>query len=174
MAQTLLQIPTELKPPTGASAPVRPASAPSSCEHLAGSGGAVMGTSHRQKPVKELVGRVRAGLRELFALPDGYEVAARQRRHDGLLGRGHLRPDPRARSASQLRRVLLEVRRLHPGGSVPRRPDRRRAPTPGDAPDAARADPDAPMSSRWAHNETSTGVMVPVVRPAGIATMRSC
>src|SRR6185437_14472608 len=42
---------------------------------LAGEGSAVMGTSHRQKPVKALVGRIRAGLRELFALPDGYEVA---------------------------------------------------------------------------------------------------
>src|ERR1039458_9558472 len=42
---------------------------------LAGDGAAVMGTSHRQKPVKALVGEIRAGLRELFSLPDGYEVA---------------------------------------------------------------------------------------------------
>ncbi|HEX6229067.1 MAG TPA: phosphoserine transaminase, partial [Solirubrobacterales bacterium] len=35
----------------------------------------LMGTSHRQAPVRDLVGRVRDGLRELFALPDGYEVA---------------------------------------------------------------------------------------------------
>ena len=34
----------------------------------------VMGTSHRQKPVKEVVARVRGGLAELFSLPDGYEV----------------------------------------------------------------------------------------------------
>ena len=34
----------------------------------------VMGTSHRQAPVKAVVGRVRAGLRELFSLPDDYEV----------------------------------------------------------------------------------------------------
>jgi phosphoserine aminotransferase len=33
-----------------------------------------LGTSHRQKPVRSLVGRLRAGLAELFALPDGYEV----------------------------------------------------------------------------------------------------
>ncbi len=33
-----------------------------------------MGTSHRQKPVKTLVGRVRSGLSELFQLPEGYEV----------------------------------------------------------------------------------------------------
>ena len=42
---------------------------------LAGPGAAVMGTSHRQKPVKELVGRVRSGIGELFGLPEGYEVA---------------------------------------------------------------------------------------------------
>ncbi len=34
----------------------------------------LLGTSHRQAPVKELVGRIRAGLAELFALPEGYEV----------------------------------------------------------------------------------------------------
>ena len=34
----------------------------------------VMGTSHRQAPVKAVVGRVRAGLRELFSLPDDHEV----------------------------------------------------------------------------------------------------
>ena len=34
-----------------------------------------MGTSHRQAPVKDVVGRVRDGLAELFSLPDGYEVA---------------------------------------------------------------------------------------------------
>ena len=34
-----------------------------------------MGTSHRQAPVRDLVARVRSGLGELFALPDGYEVA---------------------------------------------------------------------------------------------------
>ncbi|MEQ1874704.1 MAG: phosphoserine transaminase [Ilumatobacteraceae bacterium] len=34
----------------------------------------LLGTSHRQVPVRQLVGRVRAGLRELFELPDGYEV----------------------------------------------------------------------------------------------------
>ena len=41
---------------------------------LAGPGAALLGTSHRQAPVKDLVGRVRRGLSDLFALPDGYEV----------------------------------------------------------------------------------------------------
>ncbi len=34
----------------------------------------MLGTSHRQAPVKSLVGRVRAGIAELFSLPEGYEV----------------------------------------------------------------------------------------------------
>ncbi|KAB8188828.1 phosphoserine transaminase [Nonomuraea phyllanthi] len=41
---------------------------------LAASGASVMGTSHRQKPVKNLVGRVRAGLADMFSLPEGYQV----------------------------------------------------------------------------------------------------
>ncbi len=43
-------------------------------DHLASAGATIMGTSHRQKPVKDLVGRVRSGLGELFRAPDGYEV----------------------------------------------------------------------------------------------------
>ena len=43
-------------------------------DYLVGAGAALMGTSHRQAPVKNLVGRVRSGLGELFRLPDGYEV----------------------------------------------------------------------------------------------------
>ena len=43
-------------------------------DHLASAGATIMGTSHRQKPVKDLVGRVRSGLGELFRVPDGYEV----------------------------------------------------------------------------------------------------
>ncbi|MGH9128749.1 MAG: phosphoserine transaminase [Acidimicrobiales bacterium] len=38
------------------------------------SAGAYLGTSHRQRPVTSMVGRLRAGLAELFNLPDGYEV----------------------------------------------------------------------------------------------------
>src|SRR5918994_4542804 len=43
-------------------------------EALAGPGAVLLGTSHRQAPVKNLVGQVRAGLSELFRLPTGYEV----------------------------------------------------------------------------------------------------
>jgi phosphoserine aminotransferase len=42
--------------------------------HLTAQGAKIIGTSHRQAPVKDLVGRVREGLGSLFRLPDGYEV----------------------------------------------------------------------------------------------------
>ena len=71
---TALQIPTELKPADGrfGSGPSR--IRPEQLENLASTGASLLGTSHRQKPVKQLVGRVRAGLRELFELPGDYEV----------------------------------------------------------------------------------------------------
>ncbi len=47
---------------------------PAQLEYLATEGAKLLGTSHRQAPVKSLVGRVRSGLGELFRLPDGYEV----------------------------------------------------------------------------------------------------
>ncbi len=47
---------------------------PEQVQALAGLATTYLGTSHRQSPVKTMVGRVRAGLRELFSLPDGYEV----------------------------------------------------------------------------------------------------
>ena len=47
---------------------------PEAVERLAAVAGSWMGTSHRQSPVKSVVGRVREGLRALFDLPDGYEV----------------------------------------------------------------------------------------------------
>ncbi|MHB1576852.1 MAG: phosphoserine transaminase [Candidatus Dormibacteria bacterium] len=43
-------------------------------ERLEGAGGRLMGTSHRQPPVRQLVQRVREGLGQLFDIPDGYEV----------------------------------------------------------------------------------------------------
>ena len=47
---------------------------PAQLEYLASEGAKLLGTSHRQAPVKDLVGRVRAGLGSLFRMPDGYEV----------------------------------------------------------------------------------------------------
>ena len=67
------KIPDDLKPVDGrfgcGPSKVRPEALHSLAERSD-----LMGTSHRQKPVKDLVGRVRSGLGELFSLPDGYEI----------------------------------------------------------------------------------------------------
>lgn len=43
-------------------------------EFLSKAGAEILGTSHRQAPVKNLVGSVREGLADLLVLPDGYEI----------------------------------------------------------------------------------------------------
>lgn len=43
-------------------------------DYLASGSRSPLGTSHRQAPVKELVGRIRSGLAQMFDLPKGYEV----------------------------------------------------------------------------------------------------
>jgi phosphoserine aminotransferase len=70
-----IRIPTDLLPTDGrfGSGPSKVRDAQVSA--LAAAGRTPLGTSHRQEPVRSLVRRVRTGLAELFALPDGYEVA---------------------------------------------------------------------------------------------------
>ena len=165
MAQisTELQIPTELKPADGrfGSGPSRVR--PAQLKHLAAAGAAVMGTSHRQKPVKDVVARIRSGLRELFTLPDGYEVA---------LGNGGTTAFWDAAACGLIRERALHLTygefsskfaACTRGAPFLAEPVVIDAP-PGDAPaPAVDASADAIC---WAHNETSTGVMVPVRRPA--------
>ena len=124
----------------------------------------VIGTSHRQRPVKDLVGRVRGGLAELFDLPDGYEVA---------LGNGGaaafwdaatawlVRERPLHLSYGEFSRKFATTTAAAPFLADPIVIEAE----PGDAPEP-RADPAADVIA-WAHNETSTGVMVPVKRPDG-------
>lgn len=160
---TALQLPDDLKPADGrfgcGPSKVRPAQ----LEHLLADGAALMGTSHRQKPVKDLVGRVRDGLSQLFSLPDGYEI---------LLSNGGTTAFWDAATAGLVRERSLHL--TYGEFSSKFAKATKRAPflgdpivveaDPGDAP-APTADPAADVIA-WAHNETSTGVMVPVQRPA--------
>ena len=161
-ATTATEIPVELRPADGrfgcGPSKVRPAA----LEKLAAQS-ALMGTSHRQKPVRELVGRVRSGLAELFSLPDGYEVA---------LGNGGTTAFWDAACAWLVRERALHLAygefsqkfaKATAGAPFLADPMLVEA-EPGDAP-APAADPAADAIA-WAHNETSTGVMVPVERPA--------
>ncbi|HUR85935.1 MAG TPA: phosphoserine transaminase [Solirubrobacteraceae bacterium] len=160
---TELEIPRPLLPSDGrfgcGPSKVRPAQ----LHRLAGASAAIMGTSHRQKPVKELVGRVRAGCSELFGAPEGYEIA---------LGNGGTTAFWDAAAFSLVRergahlvygefsRKFADVTRKAPFLLEPVVFEAQ----PGDAP-APTGDPSADIVG-WAHNETSTGVMVPVLRPA--------
>ncbi len=69
-----IQIPANLLPSDGRFGSGPSKVRPEQLEALASSGTRYMGTSHRQKPVKSLVSRVRSGVSELFSLPEGYEV----------------------------------------------------------------------------------------------------
>jgi phosphoserine aminotransferase len=169
MTQTTtdLRIPDELKPLDGrfGSGPSRVR--PEQLQYVTGPGAAVSGTSHRQKPVRQLVGRVRAGITELFSLPDGYEVVLgnggttafwdaatccliRERSLHLTYGEFSSKFASCAKAAPFLRKPI--VVEAEPGD----------APVPGDGLGSEPVDAVA-----WAHNETSTGVMVPVSRPPG-------
>ena len=158
-----MKIPEDLKPADG-----RFGCGPSKVRaeqlgYLADVGAEVMGTSHRQKPVKDVVGRVRSGLSDLFSLPDGYEVA---------LGNGGTTAFWEAATCWLVRERALCL--TYGEFSSKFAKSTAAAPfladpivvsaEPGDAP-APTADPSADVIG-WAHNETSTGVMVPVQRPA--------
>jgi phosphoserine aminotransferase len=165
MTQTThVEIPDGLKPVDGrfGSGPSRVR--PAQLEYLAGPGAAIMGTSHRQKPVKALVGRVREGISTLFTLPDGYEV---------VLGNGGTTAFWDVLTCGVVRERALHL--TYGEFSSKFATCTKAAPfladpvvvssDPGDAPEP-RADPSADVLA-WAHNETSTGVMVPVTRPEG-------
>ena len=171
-AETQLTLPEELKPSDGrfgcGPSKVRPAALAA----LAASGTAVIGTSHRQKPVKSLVGEIRAGLRDLFSLPDGYEIA---------LGNGGttcfwdaaafglIRERSAHLTFGEFSQKFATVSAGAPFLGEPAVV----AAEPGDAPDPAAAGKAAAEAGAdviaWAHNETSTGVMVPIERPAEAA-----
>ncbi len=74
MTASKIIIPASLKPADGRFGS-GPSKVPADVVHALGAtGGTLLGTSHRQPPVRALVGRIRAGLTELLSLPDGYEV----------------------------------------------------------------------------------------------------
>ena len=162
-----LRIPTDLLPADG-----RFGAGPSKIQTthldaLAATGSSLMGTSHRQAPVRSLVGRVRTGIADLFSLPDGYEV---------VLGNG---------GATAFWDVatfgLIEQRSQHLSfGEFSAKFATAAAAAPWlSDPSVIKADPGTcavPVAEEgvdvyaWAHNETSTAVMAPVVRPAGISS----
>jgi phosphoserine aminotransferase len=161
MTRTIVEIPQALRPADGRFGCGPSKVRPEALAKLA-SQNDLMGTSHRQAPVKDLVARVRSGVGELFDLPDDYEVA---------LGNGGTTAFWDAAAAWLVRERPLHLTygefsskfaKTTAGAPFLADPILIEA-EPGDAP-APVADPEADAIA-WAHNETSTGVMVPVVRP---------
>ncbi|MEZ0577967.1 phosphoserine transaminase [Nocardioides sp. MH1] len=162
--QSLVQIPAELKPADGRFGAGPSKIQTSHLDALAATGDALMGTSHRQAPVKRTVGRVREGLAELFGLPEGYEV---------VLGNG---------GATAFWDIatfgLIERKSQHLSfGEFSSKFAKAAADAPWlDAPSVIKSDPGSLPAAvaeagvdvyGWAHNETSTAVMAPIVRPEG-------
>ena len=159
-----IRIPDEIKPADGrfgcGPSKVRPAAVSA----LADVATTYLGTSHRQKTVRDQVARLRRGIAEFFSLPDGYEV---------VLGNGGttafwevatfglVRDRAQFASFGEFGAKFAKAVSSAPFLGTPtiRKAD------PGSAPElVAEAGVDVYATP---HNETSTGVAVPVRRVAG-------
>lgn len=160
-----IKIPDNLKPRDGRFGCGPSKIRPEALAGLGASGSAILGTSHRQKPVKNVVHRVREGLNALFSLPEGYEV---------ILGNGG------STAFWDIATVgLIENKSQHlvfGEFSSKFAACAKEAPFLSD-PTVIKTDPGShPTASAEAgidvyaltHNETSTGVAMPIKRPTGI------
>jgi phosphoserine aminotransferase len=157
-------IPADIKPKDGRFGCGPSKIRPEALAALSASGNVILGTSHRQKPVKNVVKRVREGLTSLFNLPEGYEV---------ILGNGgstafwDIATSGLIESRSQ-HLVFGEFSSKFAASS-------KEAPFLGE-PTIIKTEPGShPVAVAEAgidvyaltHNETSTGVSMPILRPAG-------
>ncbi|BAK37628.1 phosphoserine aminotransferase [Microlunatus phosphovorus NM-1] len=163
---TGLVIPSDLLPRDGrfGSGPAKVR--PESLTALAATGTSLLGTSHRQAPVKRLVAEVKVGLEELFTLPEGYEV---------VFGNG---------GATQFWDIavssLIRRRSAHASfgefsakfAAAAKAAPHLAAPSVVTADPGSVAVPTAVSGAdvyAWPHNETSTGAIAPVRRVPGAA-----
>jgi phosphoserine aminotransferase len=156
-------IPSNLKPVDGRFGCGPSKIRPEALAALSASGNTILGTSHRQKPVKNVVKRVREGLTSLFNLPEGYEV---------VLGNGGSTAFWDIATFG-----LIEERSQHlvfGEFSSKFAAASKEAPFLGE-PTVIKAEPGShPVSVAesgidvyaMTHNETSTGVAMPIIRPA--------
>ena len=159
-----IKIPDNLKPRDGRFGCGPSKIRPEALAALGASGSSILGTSHRQKPVKNVVHRVREGLGSLFSLPEGYEVVLgnggstafwdiatfgliENKSQHLVFGEFSSKFAAAAKEAPMISDP--EVIKTEPGSH----------PLP-----KVSSDIDAYALT---HNETSTGVMMPIVRPAG-------
>jgi phosphoserine aminotransferase len=157
-------IPSSIKPVDGRFGCGPSKIRPEALAALSASGNSILGTSHRQKPVKNVVKRVREGLTSLFNLPEGYEV---------VLGNGGSTAfwDIATFGLIQERSQHLVFGEFSSKFAAASK----EAPFLGE-PTVIKSEPGShPLSTAEAgidvyaltHNETSTGVAMPIIRPAG-------
>ncbi|MDQ1287549.1 MAG: phosphoserine aminotransferase [Actinomycetota bacterium] len=161
---TTIPLPAELLPSDGRFGCGPSKVRPEQVAYLSSIGRSVLGTSHRQKPVRELVRRIREGLGAFFGVPEGYEVVlgnggstcfwdiaafnlVRERSEHLAFGE----------FSSKFASVTTRAPFLADPVVVKGAPGTLPVPRPEAGVDVY----------AWAHNETSTGVMAPVHRVEG-------
>ncbi|MFI1165877.1 phosphoserine transaminase [Streptomyces sp. NPDC020801] len=159
-----IQIPDDIKPADG-----RFGAGPSkvrteALDALAATGKSLLGTSHRQAPVKNLVGKVREGIGELFQLPDGYEVVLGNGGSTAfwdIATHGLIENRSQHLTFGEFSSKFAKASKLAPWLAEPDVIST----DPGTHPEAvAREGVDV---YAFTHNETSTGVAMPIKRVAG-------
>ncbi|QLQ09675.1 MAG: phosphoserine transaminase [Nocardioidaceae bacterium] len=159
-----ITIPTEIKPADGRFGAGPSKVRPEALQALAATGTCLLGTSHRQAPVKNLVGRVREGISTLFSAPEGYEV---------VLGNGGatafwdiatfglIEAKSQHLSFGEFSSKFAAAAKAAPWLAEPTVIKSETGTRP-----SALAEAGVDVYG-WAHNETSTGVMAPVKRVDG-------
>lgn len=164
MTKRSIDLPADLLPSDG-----RFGSGPSkirteAIDALAGSGTRLLGTSHRQAPVRDLVGRVRDGVRNLLGVPDEYDIVLGVGGSTAFfdaavfgLVRNRSQHLVHGEFTSKFATAAARAPFIDPPSVIESAPTTRPSPH-------AEAGVDL---YAWAHNETSTGVMAPVHRVTG-------
>jgi len=159
-----IKIPANLLPKDGRFGSGPSKIRPEAISALAAAGSSIMGTSHRQKPVKNVVNRVRTGLTQLFNLPEGYEV---------VLGNGG---STAFWDIATFNLIEKKSQHLVFGEFSSKFAAAAKEAPFLDEPSVIKVEPGShPVAQAetgvdvyaLTHNETSTGVAMPITRPAG-------
>ncbi|MGW4200797.1 phosphoserine transaminase [Streptomyces sp. NPDC004726] len=159
-----IQIPADIKPADGRFGAGPSKVRPEALEALAASGSSLLGTSHRQAPVKNLVGAVREGVRDLFGLPEGYEVILGNGGSTAfwdIATHGLIENKSQHLSFGEFSSKFAKAAKLAPWLAEP---------TIISSDPGTHPDPEAEEGVdvyAFTHNETSTGVAAPIKRVAG-------
>lgn len=164
MSNSELVLPADLLPTDGrfgcGPSKVRPAQ----IEAIAAGADTIIGTSHRKPAVKNLVGSIREGLSELFSLPEGYEIVLSLGGATAFWDAatfGLIKKKSAHLSFGEFSSKFAKSAANAPWLDAPLVTEAEV----GTAPDPKAADAEGADIIAWAHNETSTGAMVPVTRP---------